>query len=71
MEIKTKIELSEKDLLKIIAERFKLDPDKSKIDIYKYEGDFRESSYIKITVEGSPFSDNDSNYGLFIDERPF
>jgi hypothetical protein len=54
MKIETKIELTEKELAKVLAEHFDLDKD-AKLEIYKYKADFndpREQSYTKITLTG-------------------
>lgn len=48
----TKIELSEKDLLALIAEKYNLKLQGARISVYKYDGDQREPSYTTITVEG-------------------
>ena len=52
--VKTKIELIEKEVLEIIAEKYNLNPETSTINVYKYDGgnDPREHSYTIITVEG-------------------
>ena len=53
MKITTKIELTEKDLAEILAEKFNLDPAKTSVNVYKYDAaDPRETSYVKVTVEG-------------------
>lgn len=54
MKIKTKIELTEQDLLELIAEKFNLDPNRSRIEVYKSEpsNDPRETTYSHVTVEG-------------------
>lgn len=39
---KTKLEFSEKDLLLLIADHYRLDPKKSSIRISHYDGDQRE-----------------------------
>lgn len=51
-EVKVKITLYEKDILEIIAEKYGLDLSKSYMDIYKYDGNERESSYAYISIEG-------------------
>lgn len=51
--VRTKIELTEKDLAEIVAEKYGLK--NATISIYKYEADHRdprEMSYTTITVEG-------------------
>ena len=50
MKIKTKIELSEKELSEILSEMYGLK--NAKLDIYKYDGDMREGSYTQIIIEG-------------------
>ncbi len=50
--VKTRIELNEKDLLHIIAEKYKLKREGATIVIYKYDGDSREPAYTSIIVEG-------------------
>lgn len=50
MKIKTRIELSERELLEIISKRYNLK--NSTINVYKYDGDVREGSYTKVIVEG-------------------
>ena len=50
--ITTKLELTEKDLLEIISEKYNLDMIGAKISIYSYKGDSRDPSYSTITVEG-------------------
>lgn len=50
MKIRTRIELTEKELLEIISERFNLKD--STINVYKYDGDNREPSYVNVIVEG-------------------
>jgi hypothetical protein len=54
MKIKTKVELTEQDLLELIAEKFNLDPYNSRIEIYKSQpsNDPRETTYSYVTVEG-------------------
>ena len=54
MKIETKIELTEKELAKVLAEHFDLEED-AKLEIYKYNADLsdpREQSYTKITLTG-------------------
>lgn len=48
----TKIELNEKDLLALIAEKYNINLQGARISVYKYDGDAREPSYTTITVEG-------------------
>lgn len=48
----TKIELNEKDLLALIAEKYNIKLEGARISVYKYDGDAREPSYTTITVEG-------------------
>jgi hypothetical protein len=50
MKVKTRIELTEKDLAEIIAEKFKLR--NVTVRVEQYNGDAREPSYTSITVEG-------------------
>lgn len=50
VKIRTKIELTEKDLAEIVAEKYGLK--NATISIYKYDGDPREPSYTSITIEG-------------------
>jgi len=45
-----KIELSETDIKKIVAEKYNLDINKATISIYHYAGDSRDPSYTSITV---------------------
>ena len=49
---KVKIELNEKDLLELVAERFNLNADTAKITIHHYKGDAREPEYTNVVVEG-------------------
>lgn len=48
----TKIELNEKDLLELIAEKYNIKLKGARISVYKYDGDQRDPSYTTITVEG-------------------
>lgn len=48
----TKIELSDKDLLALISEKYNLKLQGARISVYKYDGNQREPSYTTITVEG-------------------
>lgn len=48
----TKIELNEKDLLALIAEKYNLKLQGARISVYHYDGDQRDPSYTTITVEG-------------------
>ena len=59
--VRTKIELSETDLLDIVVEKYNLKKDGATIKIYKYDGggDPREQSYTEITVEGETIGKND------------
>ena len=51
--IKTKIELTDKDILELVAEKYGLVLEESTIDIYKYDAEnARETSFINVTVEG-------------------
>lgn len=50
--IKTKIELNEKDLIELIAEKYNLDIAKTSINVYKYDGEGREPGYTTVIVEG-------------------
>ena len=52
--IKTKIELDEKDVLAIVAEKYNIKSEGATINIYKYESgnDPRERDYTTITIEG-------------------
>lgn len=47
-----KIELDENDIKCLVSQKYNLDPDKTSVSIIHYEGDVREPSYTKITVEG-------------------
>jgi hypothetical protein len=58
MKIKTKIELDEKDLKELIAEKFNLNKETTTISINKYNGDGREASYTNIIVEGEKSDNN-------------
>lgn len=51
----TKIEINEKDLLALIAEKFNLKLQGAKISVQKYDGDPREPSYTTITVEAEKY----------------
>lgn len=48
----TKIEMSEKDIKNLVAEKFNLDPDRCKITFSHYPGDARDSGYTNAVVEG-------------------
>lgn len=50
--IKTKIELNEKDLIELIAEKYNLDIAKTSINVYKYEGKGREPGCTTVIAEG-------------------
>lgn len=50
--ITKKIEMNEKELLSLLASHFKLKQNGAKINIYKYDGDAREPSYVSVTIEG-------------------
>ena len=54
MKEEKKITLNEKDLAKILAEKFGLDENETKVTIYKYDSgnDPRERDYTEITVIG-------------------
>jgi hypothetical protein len=47
-----KIVLNEKDIKELVAEKYGLDVDTATIYIDHYKGDFRESGYTNITIEG-------------------
>lgn len=49
----TKIELTEKDIKILIAEKFNLDVNRTTVRINHYEGDVREPGYTNIIVEGA------------------
>lgn len=48
----TKIELTEKDIKILIAEKFNLDINNTSVRVSHYKGDQREPSYTNIIVEG-------------------
>lgn len=50
--IKTKVELNEKDLKQVLAEKYNLREDSVSISINHYKGDQREPEYTSIIVEG-------------------
>jgi hypothetical protein len=50
--IKTKIELSEKDLLDLITEKYNIKRENAQINVSEYDGDLREPSWVAIIVEG-------------------
>ena len=52
--VKTKIELTDKDLLAIVSDAYGLDINRSRISISHYPGDQRESAYTSIIIEGEP-----------------
>jgi len=52
---KTTIELSEKDLKEVLCKYYGLQEEKSTINVYKYQADYkdpRERSYVNVTVTG-------------------
>ena len=55
MKNERKITLSEKDLLKFLAEKFNLNEKDAKLTVYKFDGgnDPREQSYTNITIIGT------------------
>lgn len=58
MEKTIKIELSEKELAKVLSEHYGFDPEKTNVNIYKHEADRPyESSYSTITIT-APFNKN-------------
>jgi hypothetical protein len=50
--IKTKIELSEKDLLDLITEKYNIKRENAQINVSEYDGSAREPSYVIVIVEG-------------------
>jgi hypothetical protein len=50
--IKTKIELSEKDLLDLITEKYNIKRENAQINVSEYDSDLREPSWVAIIVEG-------------------
>jgi hypothetical protein len=50
--IKTKIELSEKDLLDLITEKYNIKRENAQINVSEYDGYLREPSWVAIIVEG-------------------
>jgi hypothetical protein len=50
--IKTKIELSEKDLLDLITEKYNIKRENAQINVSEYDGSAREPSWVAIIVEG-------------------
>lgn len=46
------IELSEKDIKQLVAERFNLDVNSATVTVSHYRGDIREPAYTTITVKG-------------------
>lgn len=51
--IKTRIELSEKDILALVAKEYNLQMQGATICVYKYDGDAREPGYATITIEAT------------------
>ena len=52
---KTTIELSEKDLKEVLCKYYGLQEEKSTINVYKYQADYRdprERYYVSVTVTG-------------------
>jgi hypothetical protein len=49
-----RIELTEKDIKEMVAEKYNLDVEKTTISISHFEGDMREPSYTSIVVTGAP-----------------
>jgi hypothetical protein len=48
----TKIELDEKDLVEILSEKYNIKIQGAKVSVYKFEGNQREASYTRVTIEG-------------------
>lgn len=47
-----KIELTEQDVKEMVAEKYKLDINRTTISVYHYNGDAREPAYTSIVITG-------------------
>ena len=48
----TRIELNEKDIKELVAEKYNLDLERTTVSISHYKGDAREPTYTSIIVSG-------------------
>lgn len=61
MKEQIQIKLSEKDLKDILCQRFDLQSNTAKLNVYKSEGNQRESEYVEITITADRSKQSDIN----------